>query len=395
MESRDGPAGDGNEQKGKEGAGDDRASPVDEAGDLGHVQVWRQHEHADRQQPDDPEFHEGRKVISRNQQHPHGQHRGQKSVSGQEPDQRGPVVRKPNRQVRLRHRFAHGHGQDKEHDAHERHFSNAPGSDVVMIPSHEKGDGDGHGNRECPPRVVHERVDHGQPQTGQGHDHDKQHGHGRGRAGDPPDLRVCNFRQGAAIATQGAHQDHEILYRTGQHGPDHQPEKSRQKSELSRQDRTQQRPGAGNGCEMVSEEHVFVRGIIVGPVFQPKGRSPAFVIELHDAPAQKSSVKPVSQHVKTAGRRHQPEPVDVLFGVQYSGDEAEGHGAQEGDKNPCGRLQGLHCSSEKRTGVRVPGVALFALLVSTLSPLVTPAARTGACRTFVEWRSWLGRPWVS
>jgi len=35
---------------------------------------------------------------------------------------------------------------------------------------------------------------------------------------------------------------------------------------------------------MVSEKHVFVGGIIVGAVFQSKGRGPAFVIELHDAP---------------------------------------------------------------------------------------------------------------
>ena len=192
---------------------------------------------------------------------------------------------KPYGQVRLRHRFAQGHGQHEKHDAHEGHFSDAPGANAVMIPSHEKGDGDGHGNRERTPRVVHKRVDHGQPQTGQGHDDDEQHGHGRGRAGDPSDLRSRDFRQGAAIATQGAHQDDEILYRAGQHGPDHQPEKSRQKSKLGRQDRTQQRPGAGNGGEMVAEEHVFVRGIIVGAVFQPEGRGPALVIELHDAPA--------------------------------------------------------------------------------------------------------------
>ena len=239
MESRDGAAGDGNEQKRKEGAGDDRASPVDEAGDCGHVQVGRQNNHADRQQPDDPEFHKGREVISRNQQHPHRQHRSQKSVSGQEPDQRGPVVGKPDRQVRLRHCFAQGHGQHKKHDAHEGHFSHAPGSHVVMVPAHEQGDGDGHGNRKRAPGIGHERVDHGQSQTGQGYDHDEQHGHGRGRAGDPSDLRACDFREGAAIATQGPDQDDEILDRTRQHGPDHEPEKSRQKSELCRQDRTQ------------------------------------------------------------------------------------------------------------------------------------------------------------
>ena len=77
------------------------------------------------------------------------------------------------------------------------------------------------------------------PQTGHGHDHDKQHGHGRGRAGDPSDLRACDFREGVAIATQGPDQDDEILDRAGHHGPDHNPEKPRQKPELCRQDRTQ------------------------------------------------------------------------------------------------------------------------------------------------------------
>ena len=69
------------------------------------------------------------------------------------------------------------------------------------------------------PKVCHERVDHGQPQTGHGHDHDKQHGHGRGRAGDPSDLRACDFREGVAIATQGPDQDDEILDRAGHTAP--------------------------------------------------------------------------------------------------------------------------------------------------------------------------------
>ena len=260
---------------------------------------------------------------------------------------------KPDRHVRLGHHFAQGHGQDKQDDAHQGHFCHAPGSHAVMVPAHEKGDRDGHGNGKRAPGVFHERIDYGQPQTGQGHDHDEQHGHGRGRAGDPPDLRTRDLREGSAVAAQGSDQDDEILDRAGDHGPDHDPEKSRQKPELSRQNRTQQRSGAGNGCEVVSEEHVFVRGIVIGAVFQSKGRGAAFIIQLHDAPAQKASVKPIGQHVKAPGCGHQPEPVDFLFGVQQAGDKAEGHGAQEGYEKPRGRLQGLHGASERRATIRV------------------------------------------
>ena len=189
----------------------------------------------------------------------------------------------------------------------------------------------------------------------------------------PSDLRACDFREGAAVAAQGSDQDDEILHRAGQHGPDHNPEESRQEPELGRQHRTQQRPGAGNGREMVSEEHVFVRGIVIGAVFQPKGRGAARIIQLHDAPAQKSSVKPVGQHVKAPGSRHQPEPVDLLVGIQQAGDKAEGHGAQEGNENPRGRLQGLHGASERRANDScVPGAAK-----RCFCPGTEPVAHTG------------------
>jgi len=40
-------------------------------------------------------------------------------------------------------------------------------------------------------------------------------------------FRTRDFREGAAVATQGPDQDDEILYRTGHHGPDDDPEKPR------------------------------------------------------------------------------------------------------------------------------------------------------------------------
>ena len=63
------------------------------------------------------------------------------------------------------------------------------------------------------------------------------------------------------------HQHGEVLHASGQHRADQQPQESGREAELRRQRRSHQRTGAGDGREMMPEQHPLRRGHVVVPVF--------------------------------------------------------------------------------------------------------------------------------
>jgi hypothetical protein len=79
--------------------------------------------------------------------------------------------------------------------------------------------------------------------------------------------------------THRSHQHGEILHAPGQDGADQQPKEARRKPELRRQSRPHQRSGAGDGREVMSEEHPSWRSDIVMPVGVRCAGSRAAIVE--------------------------------------------------------------------------------------------------------------------
>ncbi len=61
-----------------------------------------------------------------------------------------------------------------------------------------------------------------------------------------------------AIAPDGGEEDHKILHRAAEHDADQNPECARQITELGGEHRADQRPGPGDGGEMMAEDDPFV-----------------------------------------------------------------------------------------------------------------------------------------
>ena len=85
------------------------------------------------------------------------------------------------------------------------------------------------------------------------------------------------------------------MNRAAQHRSDENPQKTRQESKLRRQDRADQRPGAGYRREMMAEEDKFISRMIIFAVAQGmrRGRPPA--VQDKDFGNNELSVKAVRQ----------------------------------------------------------------------------------------------------
>ena len=90
------------------------------------------------------------------------------------------------------------------------------------------------------------------PASAQKNEEDRDHGH---EAGERTDLGAGDVGERAATVTDGGDQHGEVLHASGQHGADEEPEKAGSESELGGERRTDQRAGAGDGGEVMSEEH--------------------------------------------------------------------------------------------------------------------------------------------
>jgi hypothetical protein len=58
-------------------------------------------------------------------------------------------------------------------------------------------------------------------------------------------------------------ENHEVVHSSAQTNANHQPEQSRQESELRGEHWSNQRTGAGNGCEVMTEQNPLVCRIVV------------------------------------------------------------------------------------------------------------------------------------
>ena len=104
------------------------------------------------------------------------------------------------------------------------------------------------------------------------------------------------------MADAGGQHEH-VLHRPGQADADDDPDQPRQIAELHRQHRPDQRPGAGNGREMMAEQHPFVRRMIVLPVVEQHGRRRPRIVEHRHLRRQKRAV--IAIRDRQAGQHEQ------------------------------------------------------------------------------------------
>ena len=101
------------------------------------------------------------------------------------------------------------------------------------------------------------------------------------------------------------------------------PQSSGKISELRRQNRADQRSGAGDGGKMVSEDHPLVGGNIIAPIVQPLGRGGTVRIEHEHFGRDEFAVEAVTDGVGADGGHHQPHGIDLFAPMQGDRSQCE------------------------------------------------------------------------
>ncbi len=282
MKSRDRAARDGNKTTWEYLSGENRSGSIHKSRQRRQLQVGMQHDHPYRQQNHDAQLDEGAQVIPRRQQQPYRQHARQESVGDQHLGQRHARKRKQRSQPsRFRHRPPAEYRRQHQHEPDEGDFQHFPRPEITHIQAHEHADGHRRRNGERPPRAILQRIHHHQSHHREQNDHDHQHREQRHEAAYFTDLLARHLPQCFPVSPQAAEQHHEILHGTAQNRADHDPQRSRQVTELRRQRRPHQRPRTGNRREMMPEDDPFIGGLEIVSVAQPLSRRGPAIVQSH------------------------------------------------------------------------------------------------------------------
>jgi hypothetical protein len=128
------------------------------------------------------------------------------------------------------------------------------------------------------------------------------------------------------------------LDRAREHDAEHDPDRSREVAELGGEHRTHERPGAGDGREVVAEEDPPRGRHEVAAVLQPLGGCGAAVVEFEHALGEKAAIEAVGDEVGPDGGEDEPGGADSLAAVE--GDGAPRDGAGQGEAQPGEDRQG-------------------------------------------------------
>ena len=139
----------------------------------------------------------------------------------------------------------------------------APGSDLEHVNADHHGDGDRHGDGENAPGIVEQGIDDGDGQTGQGDDDDEQNHDRRNTARKSADVFFGDDGQRLTLMAIRGKEDNHVVDAAGKDGAQENPEKAGSPSVLGSQNRSDQRPRAGDGGEMMAEDDPLVGGNII------------------------------------------------------------------------------------------------------------------------------------
>ena len=125
-----------------------------------------------------------------------------------------------------------------------------------------------------------------------------------------------------AVAARGDEQHHKVLHRPRQHHAAQQPQCAGQVADLRGQHRPHQRPGAGDGGEVVAEQHVLVGRHVVQAVVVDHRRSGAAGVQLHHLGGDVQAVVAVGHQIHRHRSDDDPQRADVFAAAQRHHAEA-------------------------------------------------------------------------
>ena len=131
-------------------------------------------------------------------------------------------------------------------------------------------------------------------------------------AGPAAQLGAGDLGQRLAAAAHRGGQDEHVLHGAGQADADDQPEQARHVAVLDGQHRADERPGPGDGGEVMAEQHPLVGRVVVLAVVERVGRRQAAVVEGGHLRGEEGAV------------------VAVGDGQDAQGAEQQRHGVQDG-----------------------------------------------------------------
>ncbi|MCY1518644.1 hypothetical protein D9M68_533670 [compost metagenome] len=153
---------------------------------------------------------------------------------------------------------------------------------------------------------MRQRLDDDQRQHREDDDHDHERAEQRDHAGDPAQLGLDQVAQRTAVAARRDEQDREVLHGAGEHDARQDPQHARQITHLRGQHRAHQRASAGDGGEVMAEQHVLIRRHVVQAVVVLPCRRHARGVQLEDLVGDESAVVPIGDQIHAYGGDHHP-----------------------------------------------------------------------------------------
>ena len=167
-------------------------------------------------------------------------------------------------------------------------------------------------DREQPPRAAAQRVDDDQREHREQDDHDRENRDHRRQAGHRVHFLFRHLAERLAVAPDRRDEDREVLHGAAQDDAQDEPERPRQKPELGRQRRPDQRARAGDRREMMAVGDPAVGRMEVAPVVEPLGGRRPLGIEREDLRRDESPVEPVRDQVRADAGDENPGRADRL-----------------------------------------------------------------------------------
>ena len=281
-------------------------------GNCRHLQGWVNNNDTQSQSGNRTDFQEGRQIVARSQQEPNRQYGSHETVNHNRPSQLNAVKVEPVTEGAVGNIFTVNHGQHQQNKADDGNLADFARTDITGINTHKQGNRHSRCDGERTPRAVNQCFHNDQRQHRHDDDHNHQNTDGCNHAGDSTEFLFHDIAQRLTVTAHGDEQDHHILYGTGKHHAEDNPQSTGQITHLRCQYRTDQRTCAGNRGKVVAEQYAFMCGHIVQTVIVAFCRSQTVRIKLHHTIGNVKTVKTVGNAVYRNGGRNHPNRTDLL-----------------------------------------------------------------------------------
>src|SRR5580693_1382269 len=142
-------------------------------------------------------------------------------------------------------------------------------------------------------------------------------------------MRTPNIAATTAPPPGGDPQHQVVLDGAAEHRADDNPDAARQITHLSGQHGTDERPGTGDGGEVMAEHHAPIRRQVIGAVVENFGRRRVVVARTNDLHLDQPRVEPEADDVGADRRDHKPDRVHRLAASERN--DRPGAGTDHGD----------------------------------------------------------------